>query len=558
MAPRARAAAAPRRRERRSSRAEGRGTIGGRAAPRRQRPTPRPSRPNAKRSGCTRRARPATRRSSSTKPAACSAAPRSPRRTRATAREARARAAASAPPAPEQAEKPAAAEAPPPSARPAPLRPPQPAPPRAGAEPRRFRRPPRRLRRRPPRQRRRRRRQVRRPKRRRRAPNPEAEVTELLARYKAALEARDLDALKRIWPGLCGNAAGRDPRRVPAREPASASRSSIRGSSCHGDTGTVSFVRRLRGRHDRRPTAPQRDANDDGDSAHRERLGHRADPLRARTMNARTFLEIALLAERTDTCEELPWRCASCWLLCRRFRQPHKTASRVARDAVRGRLRPERPGAEQRRRPARWHHARGALQQRVPVGFPAGQHRADQPAHGRSAAIAGLRLHLQVRFRNRHVRALDEQLRSDPLRSRRDHRPRPPRVRVLTPVLLLRSSRRRVAHRHARGVPARRLRNRRRPRRRRLDDEHHRGDGQPVHGRVDLRHHRSRRRVAGRSDRQDAPVAALERARSTGSERVPTSRSTTSGTIWRSADTDQRTSTSSKDRRAASAIWSCG
>ena len=37
-----------------------------------------------------------------------------------------------------------------------------------------------------------------------RPPNPEAEVTDLLARYKSALEARDLGALQRIWPGLSG------------------------------------------------------------------------------------------------------------------------------------------------------------------------------------------------------------------------------------------------------------------------------------------------------------------------------------------------------------------
>jgi len=34
--------------------------------------------------------------------------------------------------------------------------------------------------------------------------NPAAAVNDLLARYKSALEARDLAALKQIWPGLGG------------------------------------------------------------------------------------------------------------------------------------------------------------------------------------------------------------------------------------------------------------------------------------------------------------------------------------------------------------------
>jgi predicted amino acid dehydrogenase len=75
------------------------------------------------------------------------------------------------------------------------------------------------------------------------APNPETGVAELLARYKSALEARDLDALKRVWPGLSGNAqnAIRDEFRhasqigVEIVDP----RTSVSGA-----TGTVSFLRR--------------------------------------------------------------------------------------------------------------------------------------------------------------------------------------------------------------------------------------------------------------------------------------------------------------------------
>ena len=86
---------------------------------------------------------------------------------------------------------------------------------------------------------------------------------------------------------------------------------------------------------------------------------------------------------------------------------------------------PERPGAEQRRRAARRHEPRGALQQRVPVGFSSRQHRAHEPADRRPAAVARIRFHLPLRPGDRHLRAIDEQLRADPLRPRRDHRPGP-------------------------------------------------------------------------------------------------------------------------------------
>jgi hypothetical protein len=37
------------------------------------------------------------------------------------------------------------------------------------------------------------------------APSPESLIQDVLARYESALEARSLDALKRIWPSLGGN-----------------------------------------------------------------------------------------------------------------------------------------------------------------------------------------------------------------------------------------------------------------------------------------------------------------------------------------------------------------
>jgi hypothetical protein len=157
-----------------------------------------------------------------------------------TAREVRPPAASSAPPAPEKTEKPVAAEAPPPpttssapSPQPAPPAPernqpvPAPAaPPAAPAATAPAPLPPSPLPEAPP-----------------PAPNPETGVAELLARYKSALEARDLEALKRVWPSLSGNAqnAIRDEFRhasqigVEILDP----RTSVAGA-----TGTVSFLRR--------------------------------------------------------------------------------------------------------------------------------------------------------------------------------------------------------------------------------------------------------------------------------------------------------------------------
>ena len=70
---------------------------------------------------------------------------------------------------------------------------------------------------------------------------------------------------------------------------------------------------------------------------------------------------------------------------------------------------------------------------------------------------------------DRHVRSLDAQLRPDPGRARRDHRPRQDRVRLHVSVLLLRPPRRRADHGHPGGIHPRQSAGRRRPRRRRGD-----------------------------------------------------------------------------------------
>ena len=74
-------------------------------------------------------------------------------------------------------------------------------------------------------------------------PNSEAGITELVARYKSALEARDLNALKRLWPGLSGNAES-----AIQNEFKHASQIGVEilepRTSVAGATGTVSFLRR--------------------------------------------------------------------------------------------------------------------------------------------------------------------------------------------------------------------------------------------------------------------------------------------------------------------------
>ena len=65
----------------------------------------------------------------------------------------------------------------------------------------------------------------------------------MLARYKSALEARDLDALKRVWPGLTGAAQS-----AIQNEFKHASQIGVEivepRTSVTGATGTVSFLRR--------------------------------------------------------------------------------------------------------------------------------------------------------------------------------------------------------------------------------------------------------------------------------------------------------------------------
>ena len=71
----------------------------------------------------------------------------------------------------------------------------------------------------------------------------EAAVAEMLLRYTAAVEARSLDALKRVWPGLSGTAL-----QAMRSEFMNASRISVEivepRMSLSADTGTVNFIRR--------------------------------------------------------------------------------------------------------------------------------------------------------------------------------------------------------------------------------------------------------------------------------------------------------------------------
>jgi serine/threonine protein kinase len=75
------------------------------------------------------------------------------------------------------------------------------------------------------------------------APGPEVAVGELLAQYKSALEARNLDALKRLWPSLSGA-----PQEAIRNEFRHASQITVEIVDPHisvsGASGTVSFIRR--------------------------------------------------------------------------------------------------------------------------------------------------------------------------------------------------------------------------------------------------------------------------------------------------------------------------
>jgi eukaryotic-like serine/threonine-protein kinase len=75
------------------------------------------------------------------------------------------------------------------------------------------------------------------------APGPEVVIGELLAQYKSALEARNLDALKRLWPGLNGA-----PQEAIRNEFGHASQITVEIVDPHifvsGGTGTVNFLRR--------------------------------------------------------------------------------------------------------------------------------------------------------------------------------------------------------------------------------------------------------------------------------------------------------------------------
>jgi tetratricopeptide (TPR) repeat protein len=76
-----------------------------------------------------------------------------------------------------------------------------------------------------------------------RTPNPEAEVTDLLARYKSALEGRDISALKRIWPSLSGIPESRLRSEFDHASQISAEILDSR-TALSGNTGTVTFLRR--------------------------------------------------------------------------------------------------------------------------------------------------------------------------------------------------------------------------------------------------------------------------------------------------------------------------
>jgi hypothetical protein len=74
-------------------------------------------------------------------------------------------------------------------------------------------------------------------------PTAEEAMTELVERYRAALEARDLNALRRIWPGLSGRVADshRDAFKNATRIVVDISDRQFKTTN---GGGTITFVRR--------------------------------------------------------------------------------------------------------------------------------------------------------------------------------------------------------------------------------------------------------------------------------------------------------------------------
>ena len=76
-----------------------------------------------------------------------------------------------------------------------------------------------------------------------RSTTPEAEVTDLLGRYKSALEARDMSAVRRIWPSLSGTPEARLRSEFDHAGQISVEVLDPR-IAVSGNTGTVGFLRR--------------------------------------------------------------------------------------------------------------------------------------------------------------------------------------------------------------------------------------------------------------------------------------------------------------------------
>jgi hypothetical protein len=87
----------------------------------------------------------------------------------------------------------------------------------------------------------------------------DAAISEVLSRYKAAMESRSIDALKRIWPGLSG--ASEQRLRDEFRHASSITVGILDPRiSANNDTATITFVRRYEVVIDGQPHRSQSDA----------------------------------------------------------------------------------------------------------------------------------------------------------------------------------------------------------------------------------------------------------------------------------------------------------
>ena len=116
---------------------------------------------------------------------------------------------------------------------------------------------------------------------RRRIAGAEERITDLVGRYKEALESRNLEQLKRLWPSL-GGAAETALRQEFAHAPQIAVGITDRQISVSGNAGSVSFMRSYGLVTVEGQRLQSTSHGLDGRPSRRQQLGHRRNSLQPR------------------------------------------------------------------------------------------------------------------------------------------------------------------------------------------------------------------------------------------------------------------------------------